>query len=106
MKSRMYLSNFITVLTLPVYFISDNHFKLDIDESEKNRREKLYHVFDKIKLSGGTLIIGGDFFDFWFDYHNVIPSGYIDLLEQLDQLNQSGVSIHFVLGNQDRKSVV
>ena len=50
------------MLTLPLYFISDNHFKMDIDASEKDRRRKLYHVFDKIKLSGGTLIIGGGFF--------------------------------------------
>ena len=61
MKSRIYFSNFITVLKLPVYFISDNHFKMDINKSEKDRRKKLYHVFDKIKSSGGTLIIGGDF---------------------------------------------
>ena len=101
MKSRRYLSNFITVLTLPLYFISDNHFKMDVDKSEKDRRKKLYHVFDKIKSSGGTLIIGGDFFDFWFDYHYVVPSGYIDLLEQLNQLHQTGISIHFVLGNHD-----
>ena len=74
---------------------------MDIDKTEKVRREKLYHVFDKIKSSGGTLIIGGDFFDFWFDYHYVIPSGYIDLLEQLKQLYQTGISIHFVLGNHD-----
>jgi len=86
---------------LPVYFISDNHFKMHLDKSEKNCREKLYYVFDKIKSSGGTLVLGGDFFDFWFDYRYVIPSGYIDLLERLDQLHQSGVSIHFVLGNHD-----
>ena len=90
----MYLSNFITMLTLPVYFISDNHFKMDIDKSEKERREKLYHVFEKINSTGGTLVIGGDFFDFWFDYRYVVPSGYVDLLEQLDHLHKSGIPIH------------
>jgi UDP-2,3-diacylglucosamine hydrolase len=89
------------VLKLPVYFVSDNHFKMDVDDSEKDRRSKLYHVFDKIKSTGGSLVIGGDFFDFWFNYRYVVPSGYVDLLEQLHQLNQSGVAIHFVLGNHD-----
>jgi len=89
------------VFKLPLYFISDNHFKMDLDDLEKDRRKKLFYVFDKIKTTGGTLIIGGDFFDFWFDFHYVIPSGYIDLLEQLDQLHQSGISIHYVLGNHD-----
>ena len=86
---------------LPVYFISDNHFKMDIDNSERERRGKLYHVFEKIKSTGGTLVIGGDFFDFWFDYRHVLPAGYIDLFEQLDKLHQSGIFIHFILGNHD-----
>jgi len=89
------------VLKLPVYFVSDNHFKMDVDNSEKERRGKLYHVFDQIKSTGGTLVIGGDFFDFWFNYQYVVPSGYVNLLEQLDNLHQSGISIHFVLGNHD-----
>jgi len=86
---------------LPVYFISDNHFKIVVDESESNRREKLFHVFEKIKKTGGTLVIGGDFFDFWFDYRFVIPSGYIDILYQLKQLSQLGITIHYILGNHD-----
>ena len=85
----------------PVYFISDNHFKLDIDLPEIERRNRLYHVFEKIISTGGTLIIGGDFFDFWFDYRYVLPAAYVDLLEQLHQLNQSGIAIHYVLGNHD-----
>tara|TARA_B110000438_G_C15799744_1_gene644551 strand:- start:1425 stop:2120 length:696 start_codon:yes stop_codon:yes gene_type:complete len=74
---------------------------MEIDKSEKERRSKLYKVFDQIKITGGTLVIGGDFFDFWFNYKHVIPSGYVDLLEQLDLLNSHGVQIHFILGNHD-----
>ena len=36
---------------LPVYFISDNHFNITIDSDEKERRNKFYHVIDKIKSS-------------------------------------------------------
>ncbi len=89
------------MLKLPLYFISDNHFHIDINEFEDSRRKKLFHIFDKIKLTGGTLIIGGDFFDFWFDYKYVIPSGYINLLTELSKLQKSGVIIHYVLGNHD-----
>ena len=31
----------------------------------------------------------------------MLPAGYIDLFENLDKLNQSGIAIHFVLGNHD-----
>jgi len=74
---------------------------MDLNDSEKDRREKLFYVFDKIKSTDGTLVIGGDFFDFWFDYRYVIPSGYVDLLEQLDLLHKSGIPIHYILGNHD-----
>ena len=89
------------MVKLPVYFISDNHFNININEFENSRRKKLFHVFNKIKLTGGTLIIGGDFFDFWFDYKYVIPSGYINLFTELSKLQKAGVVIHYVLGNHD-----
>ena len=47
---RVYeVATFYTMYNLPVYFISDNHFKMDIDNSERERRRKIYHVFEKIK---------------------------------------------------------
>ena len=55
-------------MKLPLYFISDCHIGMKLDDNEQKRREKLFHVFGKIKKSGGTLIIGGDFFDFWFEF--------------------------------------
>ena len=89
------------MFTQPVYFISDNHFTLNIDPPEKERRNRLFQFFEQIKSTGGTLVIGGDFFDFWFNYKNMIPAGYVDLMEHLDGINQAGISIHFVLGNHD-----
>ena len=74
---------------------------MDIDKSEIDRREKLYHVFDKIKSSGGTLIIGGDFFDFWFDYNSPHLTEYNSLIYELNQLSKSGIEIHYILGNHD-----
>ena len=65
------------------------------------RRKKLFHFFEKIRKSEGTLIIGGDFFDFWFDYGNFIPPGFTNLLKELSRLHQSGISIHYILGNHD-----
>ena len=85
----------------PVYFISDNHFKLKNNPSEKERRDRLYQVFAHIKKTGGTLVIGGDFFDFWFDYKSIVPNGYVDLMDQLENLSQSDIPIHFILGNHD-----
>ena len=89
------------MLKQPVYFISDNHFNHEITSNEKKRRNRLYKVFDKIKNTGGSLVIGGDYFDFWYYYPKMIPPGYSDLFEELAILNKFGISIHFVLGNHD-----
>ncbi len=89
-------------MSSPYYIISDNHFFMHSDDYEKNRREKLFKVFNCIKERGaGTLIIGGDFFDYWFDYPDKIPSGYEDLLDELKILTSFGIKIHYILGNHD-----
>ena len=41
-------------MNTPVYFISDIHLKLSVDDSEKKRRAKLYRLFDKIIETGGS----------------------------------------------------
>jgi len=88
-------------MKLPVYFISDNHFFMDSPPNENNRRELLFSLFEQIKKEEGTLIIGGDFFDFWFDYGKKQTPGYEDIFNQLQELSSNGVEIHYVLGNHD-----
>ena len=88
-------------MKLPIYFVSDNHFFMDSPPNEAERRKLLFSLFEKIKDEKGTLIIGGDFFDFWFDYGKNQPSGYDDIFNELRNLSLSGVEIHYVLGNHD-----
>ena len=74
---------------------------MQINESEIKRRNRLYKLFDNIKLTGGTLIIGGDFFDFWFEFGKKAPKIYSDVFEELESLKQHGIDIHYVAGNHD-----
>ena len=86
----------------PYYIVSDNHFSMNNDSKEHDRREKIFKVFDKIKMKGkGSLIIGGDFFDYWFDYKNQIPSGYDSILNALKDLHNNNIKIHYIAGNHD-----
>ena len=43
----------------------------------------------------------GDIFDFWFEYKTVIPKGFIRVLGKLADLSDSGIKIHFFVGNHD-----
>ncbi len=86
----------------PYYIVSDNHFMMMHNSSEEERRNRLFQVFDKIKSKGqGTLIIGGDFFDFWFETNNAVPKGYENIIEALENLSKAGIDIHYVAGNHD-----
>ena len=80
----------------PFYIISDNHFMMKDDNNEKKRRKRLFSVLDKIKKEGkGTLLIGGDFFDFWFETNAIIPNGYKDLIDKLGNLQKYNIDIHY-----------
>ena len=86
----------------PIFIVSDNHFSMNNSSNEDLRRKKLFDVFKKIKkYKNSTLIIGGDFFDYWFEYTNVIPSGYESILQELKDLKNNGHQIHYILGNHD-----
>ena len=85
----------------PIYFISDNHFMKKSDPFEKKRRKIFYSLLHEVKESKGTLIIAGDFFDFWFDYRGYIPKEYLDIFEKLKDLKDNDIKIYYILGNHD-----
>ena len=88
-------------MKVPIYFISDVHFKISNAPDEIIIREKMYKLFSKIKKTGGTLIIGGDFFDFWFDYKNFLPQEYKNIMLELKKLYNANIKIHYIAGNHD-----
>lgn len=88
-------------MNTPVYFISDNHFQFTDFYNEDFRRDLLFNLFSKIKNTGGSLVIGGDFLDFWFDYGKTQIPGYESIFDALEDLNSNGIKIHYVLGNHD-----
>ena len=85
----------------PIYIVSDNHFMLTKSNDETIRREKIFNLFNHINNTKGTLIIGGDFFDFWLESFYGVPAYYEDLLSELKKLNSNGIEIHYVVGNHD-----
>ena len=88
-------------MQLPIYFISDIHLLLQSSNNEDAKKEKLFLFMDEVKKSQGTLIINGDLFDFYFEYQYVIPKIYFDVYMAISKLTESGVAIHYLLGNHD-----
>ena len=85
----------------PIYFVSDNHFLNQSNDYEETRRNLFFSLLDHIKSTNGTLIICGDFFDFWYDYKSYVPDNYRDIFDALENLKNAGTDIYYILGNHD-----
>jgi UDP-2,3-diacylglucosamine hydrolase len=84
-----------------VYFLSDFHLGAP-DYAQSLHREKMIVQFlDEIKTDAAVVFIVGDMFDFWYEYRKVVPKGYVRLLGKLAEITDSGIPIHFFVGNHD-----
>jgi UDP-2,3-diacylglucosamine hydrolase len=84
-----------------IYFASDQHFGAPTIEKSKIREKKFVNWLDSIKNDAEVLFLLGDLFDFWFEYKKVVPKGFIRVLGKLAELRDSGIQIHFFVGNHD-----
>jgi len=88
-------------LTDTAYFLSDTHFKYhSISENETKKRR--YFLDFLLSIEGASrLYLLGDIFDFWFEYRNVVPRHYHDILDGLYALHKGGTQIFMTGGNHD-----
>jgi UDP-2,3-diacylglucosamine hydrolase len=83
------------------YFLSDVHLGGGDDASEAIKRERLGALLDRVERDEAALFILGDLFDFWFEYHTVIPRAAFSALASLDRLAGSGLPVRYLGGNHD-----
>jgi len=84
-----------------IYFLSDFHLGAPDEKSSLVREKKLVRFFDNIRHDAAQIFIVGDIFDFWYEYKEVVPRGYVRLLGKLAELTDAGIPIHFFVGNHD-----
>lgn len=84
-----------------IYFLSDFHLGAPNAEKSLVREKKIINFLDSIKDEAAELFIVGDIFDFWFEYRNVVPKGFVRLLGKLAELTDSGITIRVFVGNHD-----
>ncbi|MDR1226193.1 MAG: UDP-2,3-diacylglucosamine diphosphatase [Prevotellaceae bacterium] len=82
------------------YFLSDMHLGLPL-YNPAEREKKVVRFLDSVKNTAGDIYLLGDVFDFWWEYKYVVPKGYVRFLGKLAELTDSGVNIHFFVGNHD-----
>ena len=84
-----------------IFFLSDFHLGAPDAASSLVREKKIIQFLDSIKTEASVLFILGDLFDFWYEYKKVVPKGFVRILGKLAELSDSGMTIHFFVGNHD-----
>ena len=84
-----------------IYFASDNHLGAPTLEASRGREKKFVHWLDSVRDDAAAIFLLGDLFDFWFEYKTVVPKGFTRTLGKLAEIADSGIPIHYFVGNHD-----
>lgn len=84
-----------------IYFLSDFHLGAPDHSSSLERERKIVSFLREIRGDAAVIFIVGDMFDFWYEYRKVVPKGFVRLLGELASITDSGIPIHFFVGNHD-----
>lgn len=83
------------------YFVSDVHLGLNV--ADPAERESRFVSFLRGIPADETesLYLLGDIWDFWYEYRDVVPKGYVRVFAALCDLMDRGVNVYFFQGNHD-----
>ena len=84
-----------------IYFASDFHLGAPNYASSLEREKKIVRWLDQIKDDAEEIFLIGDVFDFWFEYQRVIPKGFVRLQGKIAEITDSGIPVHWFIGNHD-----
>ncbi|MGI6048209.1 MAG: UDP-2,3-diacylglucosamine diphosphatase [Petrimonas sp.] len=84
-----------------VYFVSDAHLGSKMHTDSVKSERKLCRWLDFACQDAQAIYLLGDIFDYWFEYKTVVPRGFTRLLGKLSEITDSGIDVHFFIGNHD-----
>lgn len=84
-----------------LFFASDFHLGAPSHQESKIREQKIIRWLDYIADEAAAIFLVGDIFDFWFEYGEVIPKGFIPFISKISQLRERGIPVLFFTGNHD-----
>lgn len=84
-----------------IYFASDFHLGIDARLTSREREAQLLRWLDCIRTDAAELYLVGDLFDFWFEYRQAVPRGFVRFLGKLAELRDAGLPIYVFTGNHD-----
>lgn len=83
------------------FFVSDVHLGLDV-KNPAAREARFVEFLRNIPAERTrTLYLLGDIWDFWYEYRDVVPKGYVRVLGAITDLMDKGVNVCYFQGNHD-----
>lgn len=82
------------------YFVSDVHLGLQV--ADPAARERRFADFlQSLPEDAAAVYMLGDIWDFWYEYRDVVPKGYVRVFAAIQGLIDRGVDVYFMTGNHD-----
>jgi UDP-2,3-diacylglucosamine hydrolase len=82
------------------YFVSDVHLGLQVFDPA-DREARFVSFLRNLPEETEALYMLGDIWDFWYEYRDVVPKGYVRVFSALTDLMDRGVKVYFFQGNHD-----
>ncbi len=92
------------IIQLPgkkIYFASDFHLGAPNASTSRERELKIINWLNHIEQDAQAVFLVGDLFDFWFEYQQVIPKGFVRIQGKIAAMVDRGIQVYFFLGNHD-----
>ncbi len=83
------------------YFVSDVHLGLDVKDPAARERRFVDFLRSIRTPETAALYLLGDIWDFWYEYRDVVPKGYVRVFSALQDLMDDGIPVYFFQGNHD-----
>lgn len=84
-------------MAAPHFIVSDLHLGAVPQSTER----EFLRFLEMVGAEGSALLIGGDLFDFWFEYGPVIPGKHFRTLAGIARLVDAGIPVTLLGGNHD-----
>ena len=82
------------------YFVSDVHLGLQVADPA-GREARFVSFLRNLPQETEAVYMLGDIWDFWYEYRDVVPKGYVRVFAALTDLIDRGVKVYFFPGNHD-----
>lgn len=87
---------------MAIYFASDFHLGVDARLSSREREAQVVAWLEHCwKKDAEAFYLVGDLFEFWFEWAEVVPAGYVRFFGKIAEITDAGIPVHVFTGNHD-----